>query len=405
MRIAFLTSRLPYPPIGGDRVRAFHVIRHLLKGHRVRVYAIGSPLRGSAEEDSAHLMDCERRIFPMHRAAYAWNVLKGLISELPLQVKLYETPRLLQGLKADVERGEIDLIFVHLLRMAEYARPFPEIPRILDMVDSLCLHYRRMAASAFSIRKMPALIDSGRVCRYECAVPTWFDSVLLTSQVDLDFVQEASRAANLRLVQNGVELSEFSVTEQFVDPQRIVFMGKLDYLPNADAAVYFAKQVLPIIRRSVPGARLLIVGFNPTKAVRALSCVPGIGVLANVPDVRPAVAGSAVSVAPLRFGAGIQNKVLESLALGVPVVASAEAGGAFRHHRESPLLVGGNAEDLAGHVVRLLTDGAFREKLSRQSRIFVERWYAWERVLKPLDDALQDALTARGRRAIGAGTS
>ncbi len=390
MRIAYLTSRLPYPPIGGDRLRAYYFLRHLLRSHEVTLYAIGSPLRGSRDGSCSELAGLEQRLFPLSSVQYGWNALKSLFSSLPLQVKLYETRQLSRALTADVERGRIDLLFVHLLRMAEFARPFSHLFRILDMTDSIHLNYSRMSLKRLSPLWLAAQMDRERLARYEAVVPGWFDKILITSAVDQDWVQKRSGHTNFVLVPQGVDLENFPMPCQPAKTKRIVFFGKLDTLPNADAAVYFAREVFPLVKQSVPEAEFLVVGWDPPQAVRGLARSPGVAVRANVPDVQPEVAQSAVSVAPMRFGAGMQTKIVESLALGVPVVASAEAGLAFGDLGQGPILVGRTAEELAEHVVHVLSDDAFRERLRRAGRSLVESKYSWEQVLAPLDRILEE---------------
>jgi len=399
MRIAFLTSRLPYPLISGGRLRAHYVLRHLLRSHEVTLYAIGSPLGAHRELGDVETVGLEKRLFRISPAGYGWNAVKGLFSRLPFQVKLYENGELLRALTADVERGQIDLFFVQLLRMAEYVRPFSHIPRILDLVDSICLHYHRMPRIWHSPRWLAARVDRERVCRYEAQMPGRFDTVLLASPIDLAAVRKRTGGQNLVLVPNGVDLDNRPSVEEAPEPSRIIFFGKLDYLPNADAAIYFAREILPLVRRKVPEARFLVAGWSPPRAVRALGRMDGVTVRANVPDIKVEVSRSVVSVAPLRFGAGTQYKILESLALGVPVVATPEPARALVGHTTGPILVGRNPEEFANQVVRLLTDAACRERMGRAGRSLVQTRYSWERVLAPLDRVLERIIACRLARS------
>jgi glycosyltransferase involved in cell wall biosynthesis len=199
-------------------------------------------------------------------------------------------------------------------------------------------------------------------------------------------------------VPQGVELEKFPLTQPPAHTNRIIFFGKLDTLPNADAAVYFAREIFPLVKRLVPDASFVVLGWNPPRNVRALGHLPGVIVHANVPDVRPEVAKSAVSVAPMRFGAGIQTKILESLALGVPVVASPSAAQAVGDGGAAGILVGRDPSEFAHQVTRLLTESAYRERLSRAGRSLVESRYTWERILAPLDRVLE-TVTKLSRRS------
>ena len=387
MRIAYLTARLPFPPIGGYRMRVYYTLRHLLRSHEVTLYAMGSQvkLNGTRHSD---LPGLQQRIFNMGKAAYAWNGVTAFFSDLPLQVKLYECPRFAEALDSDIRSGAFDLLFVHLVRMAEYVRPHHHLPRVLDMADSIYLHYSRMQKIWWNPIWLGARMDRNRIRLYEAEVPRWFDSVLVHTEEDLQWVQEQSGATNLLQSSMGVDTEEFAFQEGPYNPRRIVYCGKLDYLPNTDAALYFANHIFPLVRRQVPDAQFSVVGLNPPRSVRALAQIPGIEVRANVPDIRPEVSSAAVSVAPIRFGAGIQNKILQALAMGVPVVATRLAAKPFGGLAGSQVLAAETPQEFADQVVKILQDSGFRAQLSRAGRSLIEAHFQWEKVLAPLDSFL-----------------
>ena len=352
------------------------------------MYSIATPVPYGRECDLPRLTGLEENLFPISQLGYARNALKGVFSNLPLQTRLFEAGQLSRTLAEDVERGRIDILIVHLVRMAEYARPFRGLPRILDMTDSLHLHYSRMPRLSLHPQGLAARVEQGRLGRYEREVAEWFDSVVLASPVDIAWLRERGAESNFLLIPTGIDAGGFPFYEGWFDPHRIIFVGKLDYLPNADAAVYFARKILPLVQREVPQAEFVVVGWNPPRAVRDLARDPQVKVLANVPDVRPEVARAAVSVAPMRFGAGIQVKILESLALGTPAVATESVAGAFGEEGKSAILVGRDPGEFARHVTSLLQDSARRERLRRAGRKLIETRFQWDQVLAPLDSLL-----------------
>jgi sugar transferase (PEP-CTERM/EpsH1 system associated) len=388
MRIAYLTSRLPYPPIGGDRVRSYHFLQHLLRFHQVTIYAIASPLPNEAVTGAPQLGCLRQNLFQIPQLGYLRNAAEGFFNSLPLQVRLYRSRELACTLARDVEQGAFDVVIAHLVRMAEYARPFKSIPRILDMTDSIHLHYMRMPRFSIRPRGLVALIERERLQRYESAVCSWFDNVLLASPLDIAWLQRWHSESNLTLVPTGIETGSFPFHEGAFDPNRIIFFGKLDYLPNTDAAIYFARQILPRVRQAVPQAEFVVAGWNPPRSVQKLARESFVKVLPNVPDLRTEVAQSALSVAPMRFGSGIQVKILESLALGTPAVATESVVGAFGEDGKEAILVGRDPEDFAGKVVSVLKDNAARERLRRAGRKLIEARFQWDQVLAPLDRIL-----------------
>lgn len=401
MRIAYLTSRLPYPPIGGDRVRSYHFLRHLLRSHQVTMYAIASPLPNEAIADISQFGSLKQNLFQIPQLGYLRNAAEGLFSKLPLQVKLYRSRELACALARDIERGAIDVVIAHLVRMAEYARPFKAIPRILDMTDSIHLHYTRMQRLPVRPRGFAARIECKRLQRYESAVCSWFDNVLLASPLDIAWLRRRYSESNLTLLPTGIETNAFPFHEGSFDPNRIIFVGKLDYLPNTDAAIYFARQILPRVRQAVPQAEFVVAGWNPPRSVRKLAAKPYVKVLPNVPDVRTEVSKSAVSVAPMRFGSGIQVKILESLALGTPAVVTESVAGAFGEDGKKAILVGRDPDEFAQEVVRVLKDGAARERLRRAGRKVIEARFQWNQVLAPLDRILDSFAEKRSAARSG----
>lgn len=389
MQIAYLTSRLPYPPTSGGQLRSYHFLRHLSRRHQVSMYSIATPVPNGRKSGLPPLTGLEENLFPLSHLGYARNVLKGLFSSLPIQVRLFEAGQLVSRLAREAEEGRIDILIVHLVRMAEYAKPFSRLPRILDMTDSLHLHYSRMPRLSLHPYGLAARVERERLARYERQVVSWFDGVVLASPIDISWLCERGAQSNFLLVPTGIDAGEFPFYEGPFDPHRIVFVGKLDYLPNADAAVFFAREVLPLIQREVPQAEFTVVGWNPPRVVRNLAGTAGIRVLANVPDVRPEVTQAAVSVAPMRFGAGIQVKILESLALGTPAVATESVAGAFGEEGKNTILVGRDPGGLARHVTSILKDPTYRERLRRNGRKLIETRFQWNQVLAPLDGLLE----------------
>jgi glycosyltransferase involved in cell wall biosynthesis len=395
MRIAYLTARYPFPPIGGDRMRAYYTLRHLLRSHEVTLYTLASAPNLHWQSHHPDLPGLEQKTFQMAKSAFAWNSAAAFFSDLPLQVRLYQCRDLIQTLDSDIRSGAFDLLFVHLIRMAEYARPYGSLPRILDMADSIYQHYARMRKIWWSPWWVGARMDRERVRRYEAEVPRWFNNVMIHTKDDLEWVREQSGAGNLTQSLMGVDAEEFAFQEGPYNPRRIVYCAKLDYLPNSDAALYFANQIFPLVRRRLPDAQFSVVGLNPPRSVRDLARIPGVDVRANVPDIRREMSSAAVSVAPVRFGAGIQNKILQSLSMGIPVVATRFAASPFGELSNSPLLSAESPQDFADQVVSIIEDSKYRMQLAHAGRQLIEARFQWDQVLAPLDRILEGLVEKR----------
>jgi len=198
------------------------------------------------------------------------------------------------------------------------------------------------------------------------------------------------------LVGNGVDLDYFRSSGVAKRPGSIVFAGVMDYFPNVDAVIWFRDEILPIVQQQIPEAGLTIGGARPAAAVRRLANRRGVTVTGRVPDTRPYLDGAEVFVAPMRMARGIQNKLLEALAMGLPCVASAAAAMGTVVQDGEGILAADDPEEFAQHVVRLLRDGAFRAAMAGKARAAAEANYRWEAQLACLDQVVAAVLPRRG---------
>jgi glycosyltransferase involved in cell wall biosynthesis len=196
------------------------------------------------------------------------------------------------------------------------------------------------------------------------------------------------------VVPNGIDLEYFRPIPRAAAPSGLIFTGAMDYLPNIDAVHHFCAAILPLVRRELPSTRFYVVGLNPPAAVRRLGEIPGVVVTGTVPDVRPYYERAAVCVAPLRIGRGVQNKVLQAMAMGLPVVASTVAHRGLEAQPGRHLLVEDEPAAFAARVVALLRDPGAGHALGRQARAFVESNHAWDASCARLEVDLRLAVQA-----------
>jgi len=220
--------------------------------------------------------------------------------------------------------------------------------------------------------------EARRLARYEASLGRDFDAAVFATAAEAAFFERRIGPANAHVVGNGVDLEYFGPAAEVDTTSRtIVFTGSMDYGPNRDAVRYFCTDILPVVRSTVEDARLVIVGRNPKADVRRLEREPGVTVTGEVPDVRPYLAGAALAVAPMRSGRGIQNKILEALAMGIPVVSTPNGLEGLADERCDGLLRADDAKTFAGHVTTLLTNPMSRIELGRAARTYVEAHHRW----------------------------
>lgn len=395
MKILFIASRFPYPPIQGDRVRGYHFLRLLSRSHNITLV---TPVSGLVDSQAQQIVTqlCERWV-PVRVSQ--WQAVAHLgrfpFSALPLQTLYFCPPVIQKCVQTLVQEEPFDLIHVQLARMAPVADGLGGVPKVIDFIDALSLNMRRRAVRERWPMKWLFHLEARRMARYERGLVSCFDRQIVSSPLDKEAI---GAYESLHVIPNGVAIEDFPYSEDGRENNLIVFTGRMGYFPNAEAAFYFVTQVFPLIRRQVQDARFLIVGADPPHRVRKLAKPPGIEVTGYVPRIQDYLAQATVAVAPIQAGTGIQNKVLEAMATGAPVVATPYALGGIEAVDGEHLLVAEDAEGLAEQVVRLLRDPALRRRLARNARRLVEEKYTWERSVAMLEKVYQLAVERRKGR-------
>jgi sugar transferase (PEP-CTERM/EpsH1 system associated) len=382
MRILCLTSRLPYPPNRGDRLRAFHFIEHLSREHELSLVSF---IASESERDHmaslrAYCQDV--RVLPMSPWRSALSTALNIWRREPLQALYYRLGVMRRLVDDLVATSGFDAAYVHLFRMAPYVAHHPQLYRIVDLTDviskeiDLSLPYRDPASRAVY------RLERGRIGRYERWVAGSFEETWLISESDRQALALACPQANIRVVPNGVDLEQFHPTGQACSPDSLIFVGHLRVPHNMDAATHLAQDILPLVQNEVPACTLSIVGADPAPHIRKLGQSPDITVTGFVPDLNDYLNQAAVFVAPLRFAAGIQNKVLEAMAAGRPVVTTPLVSDGLGAVPGREILVADDAQATASQIVTLLTNAPLREQIGRAGRQFVEERYSWNHAVE-----------------------
>ena len=275
--------------------------------------------------------------------------------------------------------------------MAPYLqlKDFEGVPAVVDFVDVDSQKWLDYARACRGPRAWLYRAEGRRLRRLEHDATTWARGTVLVSDAETNLFRQTWQMPNVYTVQNGVDLTYFSPSEPAVETgQTCVFVGALDYRPNIDGACWFCRHVWPAILHRCPTARLLLVGRRPVPEVQRLAAIPGVEIVGQVPDVRPYLAESGVVVVPLRLARGIQNKVLEAMAMGKATVASPQSLAGLRVRGTAPAVTASTPEEWVEAVTRLLDDPAERSRLGREGRRYVESFHHWDRSLEPLGPIL-----------------
>lgn len=290
--------------------------------------------------------------------------------------------------------GAFDVLYVDGLHMAQYVPEHPGFPAIIDLHDSITLLYSRTRRIERNWqRKLALYAETASVRSWESGLSRRFKKVITNSGVDERFINSLDVGANTLTIRNGVDSDFFSPTGVKADATKLVFTGVMDYSPNEDAVVYFCDAILPLIQQHYPNVAFWIVGKDPTEKVLALAGRPNVYVTGGVPDVRPYVEAAVVFVCPIRYGAGIKNKILAALAMKKAVVATSVSLEGLDLRPNEDVIAADSPEAFAAAVIMLLENPEMTERLGQCGQVFIKEHYSWENCARKFDEVLINAAT------------
>lgn len=391
MKILYLCHRIPYPPNKGDKIRSFNEIKHLSEKHCINLFFLIDNV-----EDLQHVEQLRQYAATIDYAVInpRWQKVRSapyLLTAMPLSVPYFYSSEMQEMIDKRLDSSDVDAVFCFSSPMAEYvfkSRHYgtPKLQKarlLMDFVDVDSDKWRMYAGFSSFPHSWVYQREWRRLQKYDAVVGSRFNRSIFASETEVDLFRSFCPVSKTAAIANGVDLEYFAPEAchksdgAAAKTPIILFMGAMDYYPNEDAVVYFATEVMPVVQKAVPEAQFYIVGSNPSKPVSALANIDGVKVTGTVADVRPYLSNADVFVAPIRIARGIQNKVLEAMAAGVPVVARPEAVQGFGK-QNLPMAVETSTEDFAAAVIHLLLDRARRDAIASEALHFVRSGYRWD---------------------------
>ena len=383
--VLYLTHRVPHPPDKGDRIRNFHLLRQLAARGRVWLGCLADEPVAPATADALDTLAERVAVVPVGRFSRWAKAGLGVLAGRSLSEGLFADADLSRVIRCWARETKFAAAVVSASSLAPYLRRsgLEQTPAVVDLVDVDSRKWLDFAAASRPPRRWLYRLEARRVRKLEAGAAEWARAVAVVSRAEADEYDSFAGAGAATVATNGVDLEYFRPADGQTR-EACAFVGAMDYLPNVDAAVWFAREVWPAVRAKFPAAEFRVVGRNPAAAVRDLAKLPGVLVTGPVSDVRPLVASAGLVVAPLRLARGVQNKVLEALAMGKPVVAAPPALAALGTVPGTHLLAATTPAEWADAVCGLFADPARRRELGAAGREYVERHHDWERCLAPL---------------------
>jgi len=372
-----LSSRIPYPLTAGYRLRICAIAKIISKYHRIDLLTIHEDLDNEASSELKKIFNSVT-IIPKKKFQCIARMPRSLLTRKPMQVESWLFSDVRRRIVKESEK--YDLIYCNHIRMAEYLNTLAQ-PILIDFHDAISLHYRRGLTLARGLWKWIYKIEYARVKNYEIQTLEKWNNFWITSPVDASYLEsQIDNKKNIIVIPQGVreEILSRQKKDNNIEQDDIVFVGKMDYYPNEDAVNYFAKKVFPSIKKVLPHVKFVIVGAYPTKKVERLINIDGVKVMGYVKNVDSYIEQAKIVVAPLRFGAGIQNKVLEAMALQKAVVASPIAVDGIDGQHGKHYVVARTPDQMAKKIVELFDQPLKRQGLGEQARQLIADRYTWK---------------------------
>ena len=385
MHIFFLAQRVPFPPNRGDKITTYNEVRHLAKTHTVEVFCLAED---RADIDNARgLQGIAQRVHvvPLRKIAARARALGAIASGKALSVEYFNERRLHRIVTERFAEAAPDLVFVYSSGMAQFAEGLPTRPKIMQFGDMDSLKWEQYARLAKFPKKLLYTLETKRLLDYERRIARTFSHSIVYTERELRDFNRLIPGASVSCVGNGVDMEHFSPGDAQKKANSLIFTGVMDYFPNIDAVQWFCERVMPMVKRDIGEVHLTICGSRPTREVHRLAANGSVTVTGWVPETVPYLRQAEVAIAPLRLGRGIQNKVLEAMAAGLPCVASPLAFEGIMAEPGPDALVADDPTAFAQCVIRLLKDPDERRRIGANARRAIETNYSWDTHLASLD--------------------
>ncbi len=373
MKILVILSRFPYPLEKGDKLRAFNQIKYLSTKHEIHLFALTDSIVIAEHKKAVEPWCKSITIQKLTKLSIAWNIFLALFKSIPFQAGYFYNSKAQRKINQLIEHIQPDHIYCQFLRVASYVKD-ARIPKTLDYQDVLSKGMqRRFYASPFYLKPL-LWLEYKRLVAYERRIFSWFDNKTIISKPDRDFIPHPDKD-KIVIVINGVDTDYFRPmpAEKQYD---LVFTGNMGYPPNVNAGHFLVNEVLPLVHKNRPETKVVLAGATPNPGIVALES-DKVHITGWVEDIRSCYAKAKIFIAPMRIGTGLQNKLLEAMAMKIPCITTSLANSALEAKPGEEILVGDNAGELAEHIMHLLENKEFSNHIAEAGYRFVNSKYNW----------------------------
>ncbi len=377
-----ITSRFPYPLDKGDKLRAYHQIKELAKECEVHLVSLTNKTVSEKDSDELKKLCKSVTIHKLNKLQSFFSLVRTIFNPKPFQVALFYNKRIHKKIKVKTREINPDHIYCQLIRCAEYVKDEFDIPKTIDFMDVLSKGIeRRISTSPFYLKKI-LKIEAERLKIYENIMFEYFDNHAIISLQDQELIYHVKRE-EIAIIPNGIDTNFFSPDEDIKKKYTLLFNGNMQYQPNVKSAIYIVNHILPLVKEKIPEVTLLISGTSPTKEVKELAS-SSVTISGWMDDIRDAYNQANIFIAPMQIGTGLQNKLLEAMAMKMPCVTSKLANNALNATPNEEILIGNSKEEYAELIIQLINNSKLSEDLGQRGQIYVRNNFNWESSTKKL---------------------
>jgi sugar transferase (PEP-CTERM/EpsH1 system associated) len=378
MKILFVANRVPYPPFRGDKLKIYNLAKRLSVHHELHLITFAESSDDYHYGKELGQLFKEVHIISLPKWQSYLNCLLAVFSNLPFQVAYFRSRKMQRLIHSFLLAHKVDIIHTQHLRMAQFTSLI-NMPKILDLPDAFSLYWkRRIENQTNPIKQFFEKMEFKRLYKFEGEIVENFNLSLVCSREDLDYMKSEHGSSNVALLRNGVDLDTFkSDGHNYSTNSTLLFTGNMDYAPNVDAVCYFVKDIFPLISAKHPHVKFVIAGQRPVKQVMDLKS-SHIEITGFIPDLKEMYQQASIVVSPLRFGAGTQNKVLEAMAMGVPVVSGKIGFEGLEIKNGEGVFLETSPQGFATKVLSLLESESLRKTTGLQGKTVAQTKFSWD---------------------------
>ena len=385
MKILVVLSRIPYPLDKGDKLRAFYQIKELAKNNDVYLFCLNNSAINPKAETILLSFVKKICIGQFNKFDSILGMTKSLYDGTPFQTGYFSHKKNIKKLNSFCEKVNPDVVYYQFVRTAKYSNI--NLPKVLDFQDALSTNMKRRASKSSFLLKCLFNIEAKRLQKYEAKMFDIFNKLTIIVKTDKKEIKHPSQN-EITVISNGVDDSYFNYKSNKNKEFDIIFSGGMSYAPNSVAAIFLATEIMPLVWEKLPNTKLVIAGANPTTSVQSLNS-ENIKVTGWVEDMKEYYAKSKIFVAPMQIGTGLQNKLLEAMAMNLPCISSPLANEALGATHNENILISSSPKEYADSIINLLQNPSLADQIAQKGNNFVRENYRWETYGSQLESILK----------------